>query len=928
MREERWRHTWRGAMGTGAFASHVVFGDLTVDLRARRAFACDTEIRLTRREFDVLAILVSRPEWVFTPRNLAHDDDHGFSSSIPVHISHLRRKLEHAGLANAIETVRGVGYRLTLPTCGGGQPQILGFPFIGRARELGALHEALSALPDAAGVVLISGDAGIGKTTLMRGFERLLMREPGTTASIWATCDGNGSPEYWPWRQVLEALPPPERPDPVSEQLLASLLGRRDQPTEPHAGDRMAVFEAVRRRLIEASDRASRVVFIDDVHQADKPSVELFRYIARRMTDVHTLIVASVRDDCVSGDWLAEALGDISRQAGARVLPLRGLGENEIAELISALAPEADAGRLSPRIFELSEGNPLVAGETLQAIRDMGTHEIDELKDVQPTLAFRALVQDRTARMPAESLDILLKAAVVGTVFDISYAVLILQNDTQSALSLLDPPLLQRMIVDDECPSSYRFTHPFTREVLYDSIPLAERTQLHGLAGDWYRTVAARDERSVAKMAHHYSHAAASGRHREAVACLAHNASIAMRHFGYERAARELNSALAILASEDVLRRADLWRIRLTERLGDCLAALNRQQEAWECYRKVAEEIGPDRGLLTAHISTKLARTAMDSRRLGDGLVALARGEHALAATDAMGDAWVRARIDLRIQRAWYQYFSGEPEDPLELEAELRGDVERTGGPPQASALFGCLVALDWSQNRHFTSPTGRDWARLHWELVRHIPSPSVRGSALGMYGAALLFAREPARAEPKSRESLELARRANDPHMQSLTLCHLAVIARHRGDVDEVESMSSEIVRLSADQSWTELAGSACGNLAWVALMRGDDSAVETKGREGILLMSAVPPFPMRWCARWPLLVLHLRRDQLLEAVADARDMLGPLRQAHPEKVDAHLEKGVRAWDDDDAGAARRELEAAAKLAALAGYTPCKAKC
>ncbi len=151
--------------------------------------------------------------------------------------------------------------------------------FVGRRSELGLLEAALQdAHHERTRFVLISGEAGIGKTRL--AMELSAIAEASGARVSWGRCwDGEGSPAYWPFVQVFRALGQPlVVPSAIAEEA------------------RFALLDSAVLRLSMASSTGTQVLVLDDLHWADGASLLLLKLLARTLTDARLLVVGTVRD--------------------------------------------------------------------------------------------------------------------------------------------------------------------------------------------------------------------------------------------------------------------------------------------------------------------------------------------------------------------------------------------------------------------------------------------------------------------------------------------------------------------------------------------------------------------------------------------------------------------------------------------------------
>ena len=209
-----------------------------------------------------------------------------------------------------------------------------------RESALASLAEyAAEARRGAGRLVLVAGEAGVGKSALMERFARDV---PDARWS-WGACDGLFTP----------------RPLGPLFDLAGQLGGELLDLCRPGAG-REELFGALLRQVSEPG--SLDVVVIEDVHWADEATVDLLRFLGRRLRDSAVLLIATYRDDgLAAGDLLRVALGDLARQRSTRRLGLAPLSADAVRVLAGGSELEA-AG-----LYRLTGGNPFYVTEVLQS---------------------------------------------------------------------------------------------------------------------------------------------------------------------------------------------------------------------------------------------------------------------------------------------------------------------------------------------------------------------------------------------------------------------------------------------------------------------------------------------------------------------------------------------------------------------------------
>lgn len=377
-----------------------------------------------------------------------------------------------------------------------------------RAEQTGALHESLGRVIDGSrsGVVLVPGEAGGGKTALLRQF----CADAGARARVYsAACDPLFTPR--PFGPLLELA-----------GAITAELGRDDELAALVAAPGDA-FDVATELLRELRLAAPAVVVIEDVHWADEATLDVIRLLARRVGAVPLLLVLSYRDDHLERTHpLRLTIGELG-EAGRVLsrLSLPGLSRAAVAEL-AGRAAGVDPGELHER----TAGNPFFVTEVLGADTGSIPHSV------------RDAVLARAARLSSSARDLLDAVAVIPGQAE----TWLLEALTPAAMDSLDECVGSGMLTASA--GRVRFRHEIARVVIEESLSPGRRITLHRRAlsvlekeeppGDPARLAhhadAAGDAAAVLRHAPPAAAAAASaGAHREAARLYARALELADR---------------------------------------------------------------------------------------------------------------------------------------------------------------------------------------------------------------------------------------------------------------------------------------------------------------------------------------------------------------------------------------------------------------
>ncbi|MFI0368271.1 BTAD domain-containing putative transcriptional regulator [Actinomadura sp. 1N219] len=367
--------------------------------------------------------------------------------------------------------------------------------FVGRVPELARLEDAArDAVAGWSGVVLIGGDAGMGKTALTERFARGLA-DQGWTCAWGRAPETGGAPAAWPWAELLRELTAAAPPDDLLAARLAPLL---DDGVIGGAGadvstGRFRLHLAVEDYLTGLAATAPLLLVLDDLHWADEETLALLVRLAGRLRERPVLLLTTFRSTEVP-ERLATALAALARHEPARI-DLRGLSSPEVAALVRGTCATSVGDAELEVIAERTGGNPFFTRETARLLDAEG---LPAATRRVPT-GVGDVLRRRIARLPSPVQDVLRDAAVVGRDADLRVLAELAGNE-DTVIDAVEAGLAGGLVTEPG-PGRMRFAHALVRDTLYEAISRARRTRLHG------RVAAALERHApgeVAAIAHHY----------------------------------------------------------------------------------------------------------------------------------------------------------------------------------------------------------------------------------------------------------------------------------------------------------------------------------------------------------------------------------------------------------------------------------------
>ncbi|GES23282.1 hypothetical protein Aple_061810 [Acrocarpospora pleiomorpha] len=471
--------------------------------------------------------------------------------------------------------------------------------FVGRDTELAVLATAArDALAGESRLVLISGEPGAGKSTLIN---RLI---DGLGPEHWRIAAGrcpedDGAPPAWAW---IEALRPLTGDVPLGayQAELAPLLGEGQHPTEENAAiGRFRLHRAVcawLRGMSAGGNGPGRAIAIilDDLHRADAETLGLLTAVAEELAGARILLVAAFRPSDVT-ESQEDAFAQLARHSPIR-LPLAGLSAADIEALVSSIcARPVDRDTLAS-LAEQTGGNPFYVRESARLLDSEG--RLGAVPD-----GVRDVLRRRLARLPAPAVSVLRLAAVVGREAEVEVLVEAADTDEDGVLEALEAGVLTGLLTEP-APGRVRFAHALVRDTLHQDLSRMRRARTHARVAD---SIARLHPGDLPALAHHYARAATSATAERAMNYSIRAGELATRRYAHDTAADLFAQALECFERvPGEVGDRDGRRMELLARLvqahvlsGDVAAARQTRQRAID----LAEETGRDDLLITAFTS-------------------------------------------------------------------------------------------------------------------------------------------------------------------------------------------------------------------------------------------------------------------------------------------------------------------------------------
>jgi tetratricopeptide (TPR) repeat protein len=575
-------------------------------------------------------------------------------------------------------------------------------------------------------LLLVAGEAGIGKTTLVRS----LAEDADARGAVvrWGACWEGGS--LLPFAAWIDALrrPSGDRCGAVAARLGDARVGQATDAASA-ARARSRLFADVVDALEQEASTQPQIVVLEDLHWADAPTLELVRAVAAHLPAMAAVVAATYRDDELDAADLAGIGG------AAEWLTLGGLPETEVAPLLAAALgrePSTDEVR---SVYRQTGGNPLFVTQVGRLLAAGAPASVPA--------GVREVLARRLARLSPGCDRVLAVAAVLGTTFDVGNLIAITGESHNGVVAALDEAARARVAQPvDARPDRWSFVHDLVRAARYEALGAGERAELHRRALD---VLEGRGHTAAGVLAHHAARARFAPGDVRPAALAVGAAHEALARLAWPEALNLCERALDV--APDGLE-GDLWRAEALLAAGDArlrmgdddkaadafggAAGLGRRHERWDLVARAA--LGFAAGLASFEVPL------MEPRQ-----VALLE-----EAADVLGDdsplrPLVLARLSVALS------LMGADQRRLRL-ADEAVRLARAGGDPAASRRRSRPAATP--PRGRTTSPSGSVPQPRSWPW-RSVPATSAWSCWVGAIGSWLCSSCVTSRAStPRSRPS------------------------------------------------------------------------------------------------------------------------------------------------------------------------------
>jgi DNA-binding CsgD family transcriptional regulator len=571
--------------------------------------------------------------------------------------------------------------------------------FVGRQAELRQLQAAYDAAASGQpALVAVAGEPGIGKTALCTELTRYVVSRGGR--ALWGYCAETESLSlaYLPLIQALDAYAssvdtPQLEADLGSSaidvarivQQMRERLGIQLQPSGDPEEDRWHLFQAVIALLRSITTRQATVLVLEDLHEADRGTLDLLVHLARHIGEARLLLIGTYRDVEVDRTHpLSSTLAELRRFPRFARVGLRGLSVAEVHRFYCQIRAQEVPLSRAETVHQQTEGNPLFVQEVLRylvevglVVRRDGAYVPTDVSLIGAEVpeGLRDIVGKRLSRLSERTNEVLHIAAVIGQQFRLDVLQRVSGLSEEVVFEALEEAHARAIINETGgfgASLHFRFTHAFFRQTLYEEIFAPRRIRWHRLIGSVLEEVYSDQlDEHAGELAAHYAHSSDAVDLSRAIAYDQLAAEQAMRVYAYGEAARHIERALqveSVLEAREPLKRCDLLLA-----LGEAMLTMEQSPRA---VAVAAEAFG-------------LAESNGDVRR---------SARAAVQALDALSRPWPLGLQDTPDVRAWVERANryATPDSTERVYADIwLGMLSTTSGRQPAGITAPLLRALE-----------------------------------------------------------------------------------------------------------------------------------------------------------------------------------------------------------------------------------------
>jgi class 3 adenylate cyclase len=796
---------------------------------------------------------------------------------------------------------------------------------VGRESEISMINDVFKRVTEDGGreLVIVSGEAGLGKSTLVSEFARSAANMGALV--LFGHCEEDLATPYQLFCEALDHYvtnaPEETLVDHVAQhgselaRLVPALSSRIPELPPSRATDadteRFLLFAAVVGLLSMLSAQRPVIIVFEDLQWADQGSLLLLRHLAGAEQSTRVLVLGTFRDsELAQASALRETLGALRRHGNVHRIELKGLSDVGVITYMEAAAGrrlDDDEVPLAHAVYRETDGNPFFVSEVLRHLIDTGAVFQDEngrwkAQDLdQMTLpdSVREVIGGRVVRLGPDAGRVLSMASVIGRDFDLDLLARATGASEDELLDTLDVATAVALIREvADASGRYSFAHALIQHTLYADLGRARRAQFHRLVAEALEELLSdQPDIRVEELARHWTNATQPVNLTKAINYSQRAGDAALRGLAPADALGYFDKALDLYAQSDL--DDPILRVDLMIGLGTAqrqtghpafrdtlIEAAHLAADLNETSRLVRACLATDRGFFSAIgavdqakveiLTVALERLAKDdpSRALvlatlcaelavGTSLEdRLALAHEALAITNTHGDDAVTVRVLNSL--AFPLMVPQLCQDSLERSARAMALAERVGDPVQI------MFAAHWREEAAIMAGDVDELDRamgIVRELVDRLDQPVLRWTYLFTRAWRAMMAGDTDVADRFALESFQIGTDSGQPDAFVMYGGQLITIGLQRGTLGELVPILNQMHEDAPDVGGAvtaalTLARAEAGDLDEVRQLLGEMAANNFESSIDATWLTA-----MVWCAD---AAIALGEPEFVEAIFD----------------------------------------------------------
>ncbi|HEY2851603.1 MAG TPA: tetratricopeptide repeat protein [Gemmatimonadaceae bacterium] len=746
------------------------------------------------------------------------------------------------------------------------QPQLNLNRFVGRVEELKRLVRMLdTSFRGEPRVVAVVGEAGVGKSTLLR---QLLpeVRLRGGSLVMGRALEADVKPPYGPWAEILSAIKQRvNAPGRVWRELprLVPALSDGSEPRPENIGSKYALYEEIVEYVRLAAATCPLVLVLDDMQWADSATWDTLEHLVPQLDQDHILICLTIRAEDKSKDVM-DRRRRLSRDERFSELSLQRLTRAELEQWLAAASRGQELGReLLPVLYRHTEGNPFLVVQVLRALVEEGEIRYEgerwiwkQTSELRLPVAVSDLMARRLDRLSERTRNILTTAAVIGRVFDIDLALAAGAGSEDELLDVIDEAVAAAVLEPSRGDAdSYAFTHTLLLDAIKNTANPRRLKRIHHAVGE---ALEKRNSNAIAELAGHFDQAGVSDKayryamqagesatnvyaHDEAAAfftmALRHAATPQQKLDAYLGAAKvaevsgryaegvELCKTAINSVGEELTEKEKLPLLILYERAQAFLGKpLTQTLEAYQSLLKSAEEMDlqKERVSLLTMMSTTYGS-------LGDPATAERLARESAEMAERIGERLLHAHALMRLGWTLFELGSEESIVFYRRAQEICSEIDDRHG------YVRCQISIGVSYSKVGNTAAAIDAFRSAVELSLQAGAPDWAGVAALNLGVLFMWSGRFEEARQRFDEARKLFIKLKNELHRVATVYNMGHLARETGDptraLELYEEAATSARRLG--QLDMEIGAIAGAGLAGLDLNRRDYAYTAARNAE-----------------------------------------------------------------------------------------------